>query len=216
MPLRSSPWLSAARSLSACADSVCWRSDVDGSLDVDTMSFVPVRPNLKARRIPQWTYAYRGVPGGSPLQRSNPPSHLMLPSSSRRTSSPVNQQSGATTSDMAERFTDRSRDRMECPGQVGPSADNVRGHFTGTQSEPTRAPPALIEKKASPRLTTDGLDDARSMDGCAIGCSLTDYVWGKLKPALSGVNSMRARGLQSGRTPWGVQDGLGVRVKVQL
>ena len=94
---------------------------------------------------------------------------------------------------MAERFTDRSRDRMECPGQVGPSADNVRGHFTGTQSEPTRAPPALIEKKASPRLTTDGLDDARSMDGCAIGCSLTDYVWGKLKPALSGVNSMRAR-----------------------
>ena len=93
---------------------------------------------------------------------------------------------------MAERFTDRSRDRMECPGQVGPSADNVRGHFTGTQSEPPRAPPALIEKKASPRLTTDGLDDARSMDGCAIGCSLTDYVWGKLKPALSGVNSMRA------------------------
>ena len=47
----------------------------------------------------------------------------------------VSQQSGATTSDMAERFTDRSRDRMECPGQVGPSADNVRGHFTGTQSE---------------------------------------------------------------------------------
>ena len=87
MPLRSSPWLSAARSLSACADSVCWRSDVDGSLDVDTMSFVPVRPNLKARSIPQWTYAYSGVPGGSPLQRSNPPSHLMLPSSSRWTSS---------------------------------------------------------------------------------------------------------------------------------
>ena len=81
MPLRSSPWLSAARSLSACADSVCWRSDVDGSLDVDTMSFVTVRPNLKARSIPQWTYAYSGVPGGSPLQRSNPPSHLMLPSS---------------------------------------------------------------------------------------------------------------------------------------
>ena len=143
------------------------------------------------------------------MQRSNPPSHLMLPSSSRRTSSPVNQQSGATTSDMAERFTDRSRDRMECPGQVGPSADNVRGHFTGTQSEPPRAPPALIEKKASPRLTTDGLDDARSMDGCAIGCSLTDYVWGKLKPALSGVNSMHARGLQSGRTTIVVQDGLG-------
>lgn len=65
---------------------------------------------------------------------------------------------------MAERFTDRSRDRMECPGQVGPSADNVRGHFTGTQSEPPRAPPALIEKKASPRLTTDGLDDARSTE----------------------------------------------------
>ena len=61
MPLRSSPWLSAARSLSACADSVCWRSDVDGSLDVDTMSFVPVRPNLKARSIPQWTYAYSGA-----------------------------------------------------------------------------------------------------------------------------------------------------------
>ena len=69
----------------------------------------------------------------------------------------ANQESGATTYDMAERFTDRSRDRMECPGQVGPSADNVRGHFTGTQSEPTRAPPALIEKKASPRLTT-GMD----------------------------------------------------------
>ena len=143
------------------------------------------------------------------MQRSNPPSHLMLPSSSRRTSSPVNQQSGATTSDMAERFTDRSRDRMECPGQVGPSADNVRGHFTGTQSEPPRAPPALIEKKASPRLTTDGLDDARSMDGCAIGCSLTDYVWGKLKPALSGENSIRARCPTGGCPTLVGQDGLG-------
>ena len=122
---------------------------------------------------------------------------------------PVNQQSGSTRSDMAERFTGPSRDRMEWLCKPGPSADNVRGHFTGTQSEPTRAPPALIEKKASPRLTTDGLDGARSMDRCAIGCSLTDYVWGKLKPALSGVISIRARGLQRGRTTNVVQDGLG-------
>ena len=110
---------------------------------------------------------------------------------------------------MAERFTGPSRDRMEWLCKPGPSADNVRGHFTGTQSEPTRAPPALIEKKASPRLTTDGLDDARSMDGCAIGCSLTDYVWGQLKPALSGVNSMRARCVTKGRDTLVSQNGEG-------
>ena len=188
------------------------RSDVDGSLDVDTMSFVPVRLNLKARRIPQWTYSYSGVPGGSPLQRSNPPSHLMLPSSSRRTSS--SRQPGEWCDDVRhgralhgpiQGLHGVSRPSGTISGQC-----NVRGHFTGTQSEPPRAPPALIEKKASPRRTTDGLDDARCMDGCAIGCSLTDYVWGKLKPALSGVNSMRARCPPGGCPSFDGQDGLGV------
>ena len=42
MPLRSGPRLSAARSLSSCTDSVCWRSDESRSSAVDTMSFGPV------------------------------------------------------------------------------------------------------------------------------------------------------------------------------
>ena len=42
VPLRSSPRLSAARSLSSCTDSVCWRSDESRSSAVDTTSFGPV------------------------------------------------------------------------------------------------------------------------------------------------------------------------------
>ena len=44
--------------------------------------------------------------------------------------SAANQQSGATSSNMLERPTGPSRDRMEWLGEPGPSADNVRGHFT--------------------------------------------------------------------------------------
>ena len=40
------------------------------------------------------------------------------------------QQSGATSSSMLERPTGPSRDRREWLGEPGPSADNVRGHFT--------------------------------------------------------------------------------------
>ena len=82
---------------------------------------------------------------------------------------------------MAERFTVPSRDRMEWLGEPGPSADNAHGHFAGAQSDGTRAPPASSQKNASPRLATDGLDDARSMGGCAIERSFAKYVWRKLK-----------------------------------
>ena len=44
--------------------------------------------------------------------------------------SAANQQSGATSSNMLERPTGPSRDRREWLGEPGPSADNVRGHFT--------------------------------------------------------------------------------------
>ena len=44
--------------------------------------------------------------------------------------SAANQQSGATSSSMLERPTGPSRDRREWLGEPGPSADNVRGHFT--------------------------------------------------------------------------------------
>ena len=82
---------------------------------------------------------------------------------------------------MAERFTVPSRDRMEWLSEPGPSADNAHGHFAGAQSGGTRAPPASSQKNASPRLVTDGLDDARSVGGCAMERSFTDYVWRKLK-----------------------------------
>ena len=112
---------------------------------------------------------------------------------------------------MAERFTVPSRDRMEWLGEPGPSADNAHGHFAGAQSGGTRAPPASSQKNASPRLATDGLDFAVSMGGCAMERSFTDSVWRKLKPALSGVISIRARRLQSGRTTNVVQNGEGVK-----
>ena len=41
------------------------------------------------------------------------------------------QQSGPKTSDMAERFTGPSRECMEWLGEMGPSADDVYGPFTG-------------------------------------------------------------------------------------
>ena len=44
------------------------------------------------------------------------------------------QQSGPTTSDMAERFTGPSRECMEWLGEMGPSADNVYSCFTGCTS----------------------------------------------------------------------------------
>ena len=78
---------------------------------------------------------------------------------------------------MAERFTVPSRDRMEWLGEPGPSADNAHGHFAGAQSGGTRAPSASSQKNASPRLATDGLDDARSVGGCAMERSFTDYIW---------------------------------------
>ena len=91
------------------------------------------------------------------------------------------QQSGSPRSDMAERFTVPFRDRMEWLGEPGPSADNAHGHIAGAQSGGTRAPPASSQKNASPRLATDGLDDARSVGGCAMERSFTDYVWRELK-----------------------------------
>ena len=96
---------------------------------------------------------------------------------------------------MVERFTVPSRDRMEWLGEPGPSADNAHGHFAGAQSGGTRAPSASSQKNASPRLVTDGLNFARSMGGCAMerSFSFTDYVWRKLKLALSGLISIRAR-----------------------
>ena len=47
-----------------------------------------------------------------------------------------NQQSGPTTSDMPEPFTDPSGDGMEWLCKPAASEDNVHGHFTGCQSEP--------------------------------------------------------------------------------
>ena len=53
-----------------------------------------------------------------------------------------------------------SRDRQR-------TADNAHGHIAGAHSGGTRAPPASSQKNASPRLATDGLDDARSVGGWA-------------------------------------------------
>ena len=49
---------------------------------------------------------------------------------SNEASAAGHQQSGATSSSMLERPTGSSRDRREWLGEPGPSADNVRGHFT--------------------------------------------------------------------------------------
>ena len=49
------------------------------------------------------------------------------------------QQSGPTTSDMAERFTGPSRECMEWLGEMGPSADDVYSCFAGcTYPEPSK------------------------------------------------------------------------------
>ena len=53
-----------------------------------------------------------------------------------------NQQSGPTTSDMPEPFTDPSGDGMECEWLCKPAAseDNVCGWFTGCQSGTIQGP----------------------------------------------------------------------------
>ena len=102
---------------------------------------------------------------------------------------------------MAERFTVPSRDRMEWLSEPGPSADYAHGHIAGSQSGGTRAPPASSQKNASPRLVTDGLDFARSVGGCAMKRSFTEYVWRKLKPALSGVINRQSARLPTQKAP---------------
>ena len=59
-----------------------------------------------------------------------------------------NQQSGPTTSDMPEPFTDPSGDDMEWLCKPAASEDNVCGWFTGCQSGPSKVLTLLTHRAA--------------------------------------------------------------------
>ena len=59
-----------------------------------------------------------------------------------------NQQSGPTTSDMPEPFTDPSGDGMEWLCKPAASEDNVCGWFTGCQSGPSKVLTLLTHRAA--------------------------------------------------------------------
>ena len=72
------------------------------------------------------------VPSEGLACTGRPPTDISLHRErSNEASAAGHQQSGATSSSMLERPTGPSRDRREWLGEPGPSADNVRGHFTG-------------------------------------------------------------------------------------
>ena len=71
-----------------------------------------------------------------------------------------NQQSGPTTSDMPEPFTDPSGDGMEWLCKPAASEDNVCGWFTGCQSGPSKVLTSLTHRAArdADRIEKSGRD----------------------------------------------------------
>ena len=108
----------------------------------------PEGARLKVPSTWQGPVPAEGTLRASHSLRSKQTSTLMLPRELGGGFRGGNQQSGPTTSDMPEPFTDPSGDGMEWLCKPAASEDNVCGWFTGCQSGPSKVLTSLTHRAA--------------------------------------------------------------------